>query len=355
MQRTSPILRSASRIVRAVLLAILGAALFIQPGCKTAPITGRHQLALVGQAQMLQLGDQAYQQALSEATIERDPAINAMVQRVGTRIVQAAAVDSKEVLDFKWEFTVLKDDKTVNAWCLPGGKVAVYTGILKVTQDEPGLATVLGHEIAHATAHHGEERVSQGLLLQGGEQALGAALSMKDPQTASAVMAALGLGANVGIVLPFSRKQESEADHIGLVYMARAGYDPKEAIAFWQRMLQMAGGGSMPAFLSDHPASEQRIKDLQQELPEAEKQFRAGGVGGPMPTILPPGTIPQPEGQGQGQGQEGQPQGQGRPAPGGSPSPGPTTPGGSTSPGGTTAPGTPTAPGGASRDPTSRP
>jgi metalloendopeptidase OMA1, mitochondrial len=276
-------------LLRSVAVLFLGACLASTPliqGCKTAPVTGRKQFAFLGQDQMMQLGDQAYKEALSKEKIDKDPAVNAMVQRVGNRIAQAAMEDSQDARNYKWEFTVIDDPQTVNAWCLPGGKVAVYTGILKVTGNEAGLATVLSHEIAHATAHHGDERLSQSTILQGGEQALAAALSGKDPGTMNAIMGALGIGAKVGLELPFSRKQESEADHIGLIYMARAGYDPHESLAFWQRMEQMANSGGMPAFLSDHPSQGQRIADIQKWLPEAVAQYNSSGQP-PAPGLTP--------------------------------------------------------------------
>src|SRR5262249_2188471 len=156
-----------------------------------------------------------------------------------------------------WEFVVF-DSPEANAFCLPGGKVGVYTGILPITQTDAGLATVLGHEIGHAVAHHGASRMSEAMLTQAGGQALGATLSSADPKVQGAAALAYGLGAKVGVELPYSRSQESEADHIGLVYMARAGYDPKEAVGFWERFMaynkQQGGGG--PAFLRTHPVDE---------------------------------------------------------------------------------------------------
>jgi predicted Zn-dependent protease len=273
-----------------ILIAIVLVALAALPSCTTTPITGRKQLSLISTDQMTQLGLTSYQDALTKATIEKDPAINAMVTRVGTKIAKAAMVDAPDAKNFEWEFTVIKDDKTVNAWCLPGGKVAVYTGILPVTQDESGLAVVIGHEVAHATAGHGRERVSRTVVEQYGQQALAAVLQKKSPELAQGVMAALGLGAQVGIDLPFSRSQESEADHIGLVYMARAGYDPGKAVEFWHRM-ESLGGQQPPAFLSDHPSHATRVQDLEKWMPEAQAQ--AGKSSDDPVKVLPPGTIPQ--------------------------------------------------------------
>ena len=183
-------------------------------------------------------------------------------KRVGKRI---AAVATKDMPNAQWEFVVF-DSPEANAFCLPGGKVGVYTGILPITQTEAGLATVLGHEIAHATAHHGAERMSEAMLMQAGGQAVGSAISAYDPSWQQAAMVAYGVGTKVGRELPHDRKQESEADHIGLVYMARAGYDPKEAVAFWQRFMAFSkqqGGASTPAFLRTHPLDEVRIRQLQ--------------------------------------------------------------------------------------------
>jgi predicted Zn-dependent protease len=195
-----------------------------------------------------------------------------MVRRVGERL--AAAADKP---DYKWEFNLIDDPKTVNAWCLPGGKVAVYSGILPVTQDENGLAVVLGHEISHALARHGAERMSQGLLAQLGGAALSVALANRPGETQQLAQQAYGAGAQVGVLLPFSRAQESEADHIGLILMAKAGYDPATAVGFWTRMSQQkgaGGGGGLERYLSTHPPDVQRIKDIQRELPEAEKYYR---------------------------------------------------------------------------------
>ncbi len=287
------------RTLRRLFSALLGLLVLAVPplatSCKTAPVTGRKELAFMGSAEMMQLGEQAYKEELSKAKVSNDPAANELVRRVGTRIAQAAMIDSEEAKNFKWEFTVIDDPKTVNAWCLPGGKVAVYTGILPVTQNEAGLATVLGHEVAHATAGHGNERVSQGMIIQGGEQALAVALSGKDPQKTQLLLGALGLGAQVGLQLPFSRKQESEADHIGLIYMARAGYDPQEAVTFWQRMIEKSGGQEPPAFLSDHPPSKERVENLKKWMPEAMKEKdRAVSGSFSSPQTGPGGSQPAP-------------------------------------------------------------
>ena len=221
------------------------------------------------------MGLSSFDQLKTNTPINHDPEINAMVQRVGKRI---AAVASKDMPNAQWEFVVF-ESKEANAFCLPGGKVGVYTGILPITKTDAGLATVLGHETGHAVAHHGAERMSEAMVTQTGGQLLGAAVSAKNPAWQSAAATAYGLGTQVGRELPHSRAQESEADHIGIVYMARAGYDPKEAIAFWQRFKQYndAQGGNQDSFFSKflrtHPLDEVRIKQLQDWLPEAQAQY----------------------------------------------------------------------------------
>src|SRR5436190_18759145 len=212
-----------------VAVAILGT-MFLE-GCSTVPVTGRHELNLVSAGQEMQLGLTSFDQLKTNTPISHDPAMNDMVQRVGKRIAQVA---SKDLPDAQWEFVVF-DSPEANAFCLPGGKVGVYKGILPIMQDDAGLATVLGHEIAHAISHHGAERISQSELMQAGGQFLGLAVQNTKPITQTAVSAVYGLGGQLGYSLPHSRAQESEADHIGLIYMARAGYDPRAAVDFWKR------------------------------------------------------------------------------------------------------------------------
>lgn len=233
--------------------------------CQNVPYTKRSQLLLVSAGEEAALGDSTYRDALSKAKLSSDAGATAMVRRVGERIAVAA-----DKPDFKWEFNLIDDPKTVNAWCLPGGKVAVYSGILPVTQDEDGLAVVMGHEIAHALARHGSERMSQGLLAQLGGVALGVAMSKKPAQTQQLAQQAYGAGATVGVLLPYGRAQESEADHIGLILMAKAGYEPGAAVPFWGRMAQAAGGkDSTPEFLRTHPSDDKRIAEIEKRLPEA--------------------------------------------------------------------------------------
>jgi predicted Zn-dependent protease len=244
--------------------------LIVLADCRTAPITGRKQLSLVPESQEVAMGLAAYQEVLTKADVSHDPAKVDPVRRVGERIAKVA-----DEPNYQWEFNLIEDDKTVNAFALPGGKVAVYTGILPFTQNDAGLATVLSHEIAHALARHGGERISTGLLAQAGLLGLDAVLQLKGtgPQTIDTINAAYGLGAQVGVILPFSRTQESEADHIGLILMAKAGYAPKEAIVFWERMSAAETGGKPPEFLATHPPTGRRIEQIKGWLPEAERYF----------------------------------------------------------------------------------
>jgi len=240
--------------------------------CTTVPVTGRHELNLISSDQEMALGLSSFEQVKKDTPLSHDPTFNAVVERVGKRV---AAVAGKDLPGAQWEFVVF-DSAEANAFCLPGGKVGVYSGILPITQSDPGLATVLGHEIGHAVAHHGASRMSEAMLTQAGGQALNSTLSATDPKWQSAAALAYGVGSKVAIELPYSREQESEADHIGLVYMARAGYDPKEAVAFWQRFAEFNnqhGGSSAPTFLRDHPVDSVRIKQLQGWLPEAEAEY----------------------------------------------------------------------------------
>lgn len=241
--------------------------------CDTVPVTGRHQLNLISAGQEMQLGLTSFNQLKQTTPISHDPAANALVQKVGKRI---AAVTSTDMPNAHWEFVVFESPEA-NAFCLPGGKVGVYTGILPITKDEAGLATVIGHEVSHAVARHGAERMSEAMLEEMGGQVLGASLSSYDPRMQAAAQVAYGLTTQLGRELPHSRAQESEADHIGLIYMARAGYDPQAAVRFWQRFMQynqQQGGNKTPVFLRTHPLDETRIRQLQQWLPAAQAQFR---------------------------------------------------------------------------------
>lgn len=243
-------------------------------GCATNPYTQRWQFLILSQSYEQELGAQAYQQVLQDPKIRisHDAQEVEPVQRVAKRIIAAAKQSRYADIaqQFHWETAVIKDDKTMNAFALPGGKMAVYTGIFPIAKNETGLAAVVGHEVTHALARHGAERMSQGLvaqlLLTGADVAL--AGGGAGAGTRQAVMQALGLGAQVGVLLPFSREHESEADYIGLLLAAQAGYDPREAIHVWERMEQ-AGGAQPPEFLSTHPSHGTRIADLQSWMPEA--------------------------------------------------------------------------------------
>jgi predicted Zn-dependent protease len=247
--------------------------------CSTVPVTGRRQLNLVPQSQMLSMSFQEYGTFLQQNKVSTNQEQTALVKRVGGRI--QGAVEryfaekgiSDQLSGYKWEFNLVESNE-VNAWCMPGGKVVVYTGILPVTKDEDGLAVVLGHEIAHAVAQHGNERMSQGLLAQLGGMALNEALANKPEQTRQLWMTAFGAGVQVGALLPFSRTQESEADHLGLIFMAMAGYDPQTAVPFWQRMAQLSAGKAPPEFLSTHPSDQSRIEKIKAELPEALQYYK---------------------------------------------------------------------------------
>lgn len=235
--------------------------------CSTVPMTGRTQLLLSSEAEEAAAGATSYSQYLSESKISTDKDKTALVKKVGQKIAAASGYD------YDWEFNLLENDEA-NAWCLSGGKVAVYTGILPYTQTEAGLATVMSHEIAHAIARHGAERSAQSQLLNYG-LAIGQA-TLQDNPNKELIMLGVNVAGNVAIILPYSRKHESEADYMGLLLMAKAGYDPNEAVLFWQRMAAGNSGsqGGLSDFLSTHPSDEKRIKDIQKHLPEALEYYK---------------------------------------------------------------------------------
>ena len=255
-------------------LGIILAILSFLGGCAEVPVTHRKGLHLVPESELLTLSFQQYNDVIKKSKLSTDQKKIQMVRRVGERIARSSEAFLREsgrgdqISNYKWEFNVIEDDKVVNAWCMPGGKVAVYTGILPYTQDETGLAVVLGHEVAHAIADHGNERMSQALLANMGGMALSVALANKPSQTRELFMTVFGAGATVGFLLPYSRLHESEADRIGLMFMARAGYDPRAAIPFWERMNKQEGA-KPPQFLSTHPAPESRIANIKTHIPEA--------------------------------------------------------------------------------------
>jgi predicted Zn-dependent protease len=263
--------RTMLKCWRAVLAAVVLAGLV---GCESVPLTGRSQLNLVSDTEMQTQATAQYQQTLSESKLSANAEYVARVRRVGARISVATEdwVRRNSVnMQFQWEFNVIQDDAQVNAWCMPGGKIAFYTGIMPICADDAGVAIVMGHEVAHALCRHGNERMSQALLAGVGVAALGEAMRSKPAETQAMWTAAVGMGVGVGM-LKFSRNQELEADRVGLVLAAMAGYDPRQAVPFWERMEQI--GGSRPVeFLSTHPAEGHRVTEIQRHLPEALEYY----------------------------------------------------------------------------------
>jgi predicted Zn-dependent protease len=268
----------------------LGAIILLAVSCAVNPFTGKNQLALVDAGTVNQLAVEEYSKVKQTSKV-LSPATNpnaAMVVRVGSRIAagiteyyRAKGLD-QHLSSMKWEYMLI-DEKSVNAWCMPGGKIAVYTGLLPVTQNEDALAVVMGHEVAHAIAEHGKERMSQGLAQQMGGMALSVALSSKPAQTQSLFMTAYGVGSEVGAMLPFSRSSENEADKLGLIFTAVAGYNPAEAIPLWKRMEAMSNGQKPPEFLSTHPTEQNRIKELEKQMPAALELYKASKAGKAAP------------------------------------------------------------------------
>lgn len=257
-------------MISALLLTLLA--------CSTVPITGRSQLILINKAEMLPMSFSNYSEVMKTSKLSTDAKKVALVKKVGKNIQNAVERYfaennmSDQLAGFEWEFNLIEEN-SVNAWCMPGGKVAFYTGILPVCKDEAGVAVVMGHEVAHAIARHGNERMSQGMLQQVGAAALQEAIAEKSEETQSMFMTAYGVGSNLLGVLPYGRLQESEADKMGLVFMAMAGYDPNTAPAFWERMAASSNGQEPPQFLSTHPSHDTRIKDLKKEIPKAMKYY----------------------------------------------------------------------------------
>ncbi|OYW58341.1 MAG: hypothetical protein B7Z40_23020 [Bosea sp. 12-68-7] len=266
-----PILRS--------LLIVCGLASLLA-ACETAPVSGRSQIMLVSENEERQMGLQAYREVLNKEPLSRDAQTNALVEKIGRRIANAAEHPPQELWRaprFRWEFKTV-DKNEPNAFCLPGGKIVVYTGLLPITKTEAGLAVVIAHEVAHALARHGAERMSDQMVASVGTAAAAVALSAtvsgRSRTYLPAMMAAVGAGATVGYILPMSRAQESEADRIGLVLMAMAGYDPREAIGLWERMRAASSGKRQAEWLSTHPADTTRIADIRRWLPEAMQYYK---------------------------------------------------------------------------------
>jgi predicted Zn-dependent protease len=249
--------------------------------CSKNPVTGRKQFKLVSEQELQQMALQEYRQFLSTNRVvspsaDRDAE---MVRRIGNRLATAVTQyyqsvnEAGDLQGYNWEFNLV-NNKEANAWAMPGGKVVVYTGLLPITQNEAALANVLGHEISHALFQHGNERMSQGLVQQLGGAALSVALANQPAQTQNLFMQAYGIGSTVGVILPFSRNQELEADQYGMRWSAIGGYNPREAISLWERMAQMSEGARPPEFLSTHPAEQRRIEQLKKHLPEALKYYK---------------------------------------------------------------------------------
>jgi predicted Zn-dependent protease len=273
-----PLVISKVLAILASLTAVLAVLIFLS-SCQTVPVTGRQQLSFVPSSTILPMSFNSYADFVSKhKVIENTPQAQA-VKRVGTRIQHAVEryMAERNMLDrlngYQWAFNLV-EDKQINAWCMPGGKVVVYSGILTVTGDETGLAVVMGHEIGHAIANHGGERMSQDLLAQMGGMALSEAISTRPQETQKLFMGAYGLGSQIGVLLPYSRIQESEADHLGLIFMAMAGYDPQHSVEFWQRMASKQQGAAPPEFLSTHPADTTRIRDIERLIPEAMTYYK---------------------------------------------------------------------------------
>lgn len=255
-----------------LIVCTIMSAVTLLAGCATVPETGRSQLLLMSPAQESQLGFQEFEKLKKSVPVSKDATANEMLQRVGNRIAAVAPLPNA-----RWEFVLFDKADTPNAFCLPGGKVGIYTGILPITKDDAGLATVIGHEVAHAVARHGAERMSEGMLIQLGGQLLEQATLGRSDASRVLWQQAYGIGTAVGVALPHSRAHELEADRLGLLYMARAGYQPREALAFWQRFAEFKnkkGGGKQVEFLSTHPLDEQRIRLIEGLILQAEMEYR---------------------------------------------------------------------------------
>ena len=248
--------------------------------CSRNAVTGKNQLLLVPESEMQTMAASQYKEFLDTSKVV-SPSVKdaAMVRRIGQRITTAItnyykAQGKANILDgYTWEYNLVESNQ-VNAWCMPGGKIVVYTGLLPITQNEAALAVVMGHEITHALARHGSERMTQGIAQQYGGAALSVLLANKSQGIQSLAMTAYGVGSNYAVILPFSRNQEYEADQFGLNFAAMAGYNPQEAIPLWQRMEQAGGGSRPPEFLSTHPSEGNRIARLQKQMPEALKYYK---------------------------------------------------------------------------------
>lgn len=260
---------------KAIILTLITTVIY---ACATVPLTGRRQLSLVSNSEIIPIVNAQYDSVIRQGPLSKNAQQTAMVKNVGLKIQRAVEkfMAEKKLSDqlagFEWEFNLIDDPKTVNAWCMPGGKVAFYTGIMPICQDEAGVAVVMGHEVAHAIANHGRERMSQGLAQQLGLSTISVAMGQNPSMTNQIILQAVGIGSQIGM-LKFSRQHESEADEIGLMFMAIAGYDPREAPKFWERMAAGSKGGGTPEWLSTHPSDETRISDLNKNMPKAMRYY----------------------------------------------------------------------------------
>jgi len=261
---------------RESLVLVLALVVPLLTACAEVPGTHRKQMMWVPISMDLSLGDEGYKTTLAESKLITSGPDYEMVQRVGERIGAAAVrLYPERASQFKWEIVLIDDPKTVNAWCMPGGKMAVYSGLLPITQDEDSLAVVVGHEVSHAVARHGAERMSQTLALDAGLMAASASMSDMDAQKRDNIMLALVGVSTLGAILPYSRKHESEADELGVYIAGDAGYDPRAAIGLWERMEADSKGSAPPEFLSTHPSSASRIEHLQEVMPQALAYYEA--------------------------------------------------------------------------------
>lgn len=263
--------------------SVVALLLFLTAACTTVPLTGRKQMNLLPEAELIQMGFASYSEFMKENPPSADRVNSATVKEVGTNIVNSVNryFQMNNLADrltgYEWEFNLIDQD-VPNAWAMPGGKVVVYKGLLPYTLDKDGLAVVIGHEIAHVVARHGNERMSQELLVQLGGIALSEAIKQKPEETQSIFLLAYGSGAQLGAILPYSRQHEKEADQLGLIFMSMAGYNPEKAIEFWERMSSMSAGQSPPEFLSTHPSDESRIRAIKAFIPEAVKYSTEAGI-----------------------------------------------------------------------------
>ncbi|WP_297176180.1 M48 family metallopeptidase [uncultured Porphyromonas sp.] len=285
------------KIISRSITALTCSALLLLSSCGSVPITGRRQLNLVSDGEILSASATQYKQFISQSQLSSNTTYNAKVTQVGRRLAAATNAYLKQngyesmLSSLSWEFNVV-DSKQVNAFCMPGGKIVVYTGLLNLVGNGPHsddeLAAVMGHELSHALAKHANERISNQLLLQAGGQILGAAVNTRSQLLGGLINQAYGLGAQVGVMLPFGRKQEYEADKMGLVLMAMAGYDPRYAVNFWQKMSASKGGAQQNELLSTHPSDANRIKEIQAYLPNALKYYQGGNSTQSTTTTPPP-------------------------------------------------------------------